>query len=72
MRCVRFLHFQYATKAIGSEKFMSPSDFVRSYLGLLADDNYNPETLRRIANCADTTKDGYVLTVLQEMLVCFI
>ncbi|KAK2150605.1 hypothetical protein LSH36_399g06029 [Paralvinella palmiformis] len=70
---LREIFDKYATKAIGSEKFMSPSDFVRSYLGLLADDNYNPETLRRIANCADTTKDGLISFVefkAFEALLC--
>ncbi len=39
---------------------MSCDDFVRGYLGLLKDDNYNQETVKILANSVDTTKDGLV------------
>lgn len=37
---------------------MTPEDFIRGYLGLYTEENYNKETVRLLASAADTTKDG--------------
>ena len=39
---------------------MTPNDFVRRFLGLLPQENYNEDTLKLFANVVDTTKDGCV------------
>lgn len=38
---------------------MTASDFVRSYLGLYTDANYNPDSVKLLAGIVDTSKDGY-------------
>lgn len=37
---------------------MTPSDFVRSYLGLYTDSGFNPESVALLAGIVDTDKDG--------------
>lgn len=39
---------------------MTPEDFVRRYLGMFAEENYNKESVRMIASAADTTRDGMI------------
>ena len=51
--------FQYTSIEKESESYMSYEDFVRRFLGLLTEDNYNPDTVKRLANCLDTNKNGY-------------
>ena len=50
--------FQYASVEANGEKFMTPVDFIRRFLGLLPGNNYNPDTVRLMSSAADTTKDG--------------
>ena len=40
------------------EHYMTPSDFVKGYLGLLSEPDTCDDTVRRLAGCVDTTKDG--------------
>lgn len=40
---------------------MTPSDFVRSYLGLYTNPDYNPDSVNLLAGIVDTSKDGFVL-----------
>ena len=40
------------------EHYMTPSDFVRGYLGLLSEPDTCDDTVKRLAGCVDTTKDG--------------
>ena len=49
---------QYARVVEDGEHYMTPSDFVQSYLGLHAQPQHNPKTVELIAGVADTTKDG--------------
>ncbi|CAI4226539.1 unnamed protein product [Auanema sp. JU1783] len=49
---------RFATKKKNGKLFMSSEDFIRKYLGLYTEENYNKETVRLLASAADTTKDG--------------
>uniref|UniRef100_A0A8C9X239 Solute carrier family 25 member 12 n=1 Tax=Sander lucioperca TaxID=283035 RepID=A0A8C9X239_SANLU len=51
---------QYATVVEDGEHYMTPRDFVQSYLGLHAQPQHNPKTVELIAGVADTTKDGLI------------
>ncbi|KAI4491263.1 hypothetical protein M0802_010297 [Mischocyttarus mexicanus] len=51
---------QYATQEKNGERFMTPSDFVRSFLGLYTDAEYNPDSVDLLAGIADTSKDGLI------------
>ena len=37
---------------------MSMNDFIRGYLGMMKEPNYNEDTVKLLGGCADTTKDG--------------
>lgn len=49
---------QYASVVEDEEHYMTPRDFVQSYLGLHTQPQHNPKTVELIAGVADTTKDG--------------
>lgn len=51
---------QYATQEKNGERFMTSSDFVRSYLGLYTDVDYNPDSVNLLAGIVDTSKDGLI------------
>ncbi|XP_043259319.1 calcium-binding mitochondrial carrier protein Aralar1 isoform X2 [Colletes gigas] len=51
---------QYASQEKNGERFMTPSDFVRSYLGLYTDTDYNPDSVKLLAGIVDTSKDGLI------------
>ncbi|XP_015606454.1 calcium-binding mitochondrial carrier protein Aralar1 isoform X2 [Cephus cinctus] len=51
---------QYATHEKNGEKFMTPADFVRSYLGLYTNTDYNPDSVKLLAAIVDTSKDGLI------------
>lgn len=53
-----FTILQYASQEKNGERFMTSSDFVRSYLGLYKDANYNPDSVNLLAGIVDTSKDG--------------
>ncbi|KAG8124928.1 putative Calcium-binding mitochondrial carrier protein [Naja naja] len=48
------------------QRYMTPEDFVRRYLGLYTEPHYNPKTVDLLAGVADQTKDG--LISFQEFL----
>uniref|UniRef100_A0A8C8A3A6 Solute carrier family 25 member 12 n=1 Tax=Oryzias sinensis TaxID=183150 RepID=A0A8C8A3A6_9TELE len=56
----------YASVVSDGEHYMTPQDFVQSYLGLHSQPQHNPKTVELIAGVADTTKDG--LISFQEFL----
>uniref|UniRef100_A0A8C6WWH9 Solute carrier family 25 member 12 n=1 Tax=Neogobius melanostomus TaxID=47308 RepID=A0A8C6WWH9_9GOBI len=58
----------YASVVQEGEHYMTPSNFVQSYLGLHAQPEHNPQTVELIAGVADTTKDGWTF---QLRLACF-
>lgn len=39
---------------------MTSSDFVRTYLGLYTNPDYNPDSVNLLAGIVDTSKDGFV------------
>ncbi|XP_012286081.1 calcium-binding mitochondrial carrier protein Aralar1 isoform X2 [Orussus abietinus] len=51
---------QYASQEKDGERFMTPCDFVRTYLGLYKDADYNPDSVRLLAGIVDTSKDGLI------------
>lgn len=51
---------KYASQEISGEKFMTSEDFVRKFLGLFQDENYNKESVKYLAYVADTNKDGLI------------
>lgn len=51
---------QYASVVDDGEHYMTPRDFVQSYLGLHVQPQFNPKTVDLLAGVADTTKDGWV------------
>lgn len=53
-----FMNLQYASQEKNGERFMTSSDFVRSYLGLYTDADYNPDSVNLLAGIVDTSKDG--------------
>lgn len=63
---LKTIFLKYASVVEDGEHYMTPRDFVQSYLGLHAQPQYNPKTVELIAGVADTTKDG--LISFQEFL----
>ncbi|XP_023225510.1 calcium-binding mitochondrial carrier protein Aralar1-like [Centruroides sculpturatus] len=57
---LREIFLKYASVEKDSDKFMTPEDFVRGFLGLYRHDDYNPNTVRLLGNILDTSKDGLV------------
>ncbi|CAB3401230.1 unnamed protein product [Caenorhabditis bovis] len=51
---------RFASQEKNGKKVMTPEDFIRRYLGLYTEENYNRETVRLLASAADTTKDGII------------
>ncbi|XP_076758284.1 calcium-binding mitochondrial carrier protein Aralar1 isoform X9 [Xylocopa sonorina] len=51
---------QYASQEKNGERFMTPSDFVRIYLGLYTNPDYNPDSVNLLAGIVDTSKDGLI------------
>ncbi|CAJ0957825.1 unnamed protein product, partial [Mesorhabditis belari] len=49
---------KYASTNRNGKKFMTSEDFIRRFLGLYTEENFNEETVRLLASAADTTKDG--------------
>ncbi|KAF1382547.1 hypothetical protein PFLUV_G00144920 [Perca fluviatilis] len=57
---LKTIFLKYARVVEDGEHYMTPSDFVQSYLGLHAQPQHNPKTVELIAGVADTTKDGLI------------
>ncbi|XP_043797152.1 calcium-binding mitochondrial carrier protein Aralar1 isoform X4 [Apis laboriosa] len=51
---------QYASQEKNGERFMTSSDFVRTYLGLYTNPDYNPDSVNLLAGIVDTSKDGLI------------
>uniref|UniRef100_A0A7E5A194 Calcium-binding mitochondrial carrier protein Aralar1 n=1 Tax=Panagrellus redivivus TaxID=6233 RepID=A0A7E5A194_PANRE len=51
---------KYASIDKDGRKFMTDVDFVRRFLGLFPEENYNRESVRLLASAADTSKDGLI------------
>ncbi|KAM7380543.1 hypothetical protein PAMP_003832 [Pampus punctatissimus] len=63
---LKTIFLKYASVVYDGEHYMTPRDFVQSYLGLHTQPQHNPKTVGLIAGVADTTKDG--LISFQEFL----
>uniref|UniRef100_A0A672JKK7 Calcium-binding mitochondrial carrier protein Aralar1-like n=1 Tax=Salarias fasciatus TaxID=181472 RepID=A0A672JKK7_SALFA len=63
---LKAIFLKYASVVEDGERYMTPKDFVQSYLGLHTQPLHNPKTVDLIAGVADTTKDG--LISFQEFL----
>ncbi|XP_061647641.1 electrogenic aspartate/glutamate antiporter SLC25A12, mitochondrial-like [Phyllopteryx taeniolatus] len=63
---LKAVFLKYASVVEDGEHYMTPKDFVQSYLGLQTQPQHNPKTVGLIAGVADTTKDG--LISFQEFL----
>jgi solute carrier family 25 aspartate/glutamate transporter 12/13 len=51
---------KYASITKSGEQFMTSDDFVRRFLGLFPEQNFNEESIKLLANIADTSKDGLI------------
>ncbi|KAL0832532.1 hypothetical protein ABMA28_000742 [Loxostege sticticalis] len=54
------IFLQYATVERNGEKHITSEDFVRKYLGLFNEDDYNKESVKLIAGIVDMDKDGFI------------
>ncbi|CAH2071830.1 unnamed protein product, partial [Iphiclides podalirius] len=54
------IFLKYATVEKNGEKYITSEDFVRKFLGLFDEDDYNKESVRLIAGIVDMDKDGYI------------
>ncbi|CAJ1079381.1 calcium-binding mitochondrial carrier protein Aralar1 isoform X1 [Xyrichtys novacula] len=57
---LKAIFLKYASVVEDGEHYMTPRDFVQSYLGLHTQPQHNPKTVELIAGVADTTKDGLI------------
>lgn len=54
------IFLKYATVEKNGEKHITSEDFVRKYLGLFSEDDFNKESVQLIAGIVDMDKDGYI------------
>jgi Ca2+-binding EF-hand superfamily protein len=51
---------KYAKHSILEQKAIKSEDLVQKYLGLLAENDFDEQTLKILANSVDLNKDGYI------------
>lgn len=51
---------KYASEEKNGERFMTAVDFVRGFLGLYPEANFNPNSVKLIGGVVDTSKDGLI------------
>ncbi|XP_032784962.2 calcium-binding mitochondrial carrier protein Aralar1 isoform X1 [Daphnia magna] len=51
---------KYASVSKGSEKLMTSADFIRGFLGLFPDANYDPASVALLGGIVDSSKDGLI------------
>ncbi|XP_045447001.1 calcium-binding mitochondrial carrier protein Aralar1 [Melitaea cinxia] len=54
------IFLKYATVEKNGQKYITSEDFVRKFLGLFDEDDYNLESVKLIAGIVDMDKDGYI------------
>ncbi|CAG9559556.1 unnamed protein product [Danaus chrysippus] len=54
------IFLKYATIEKNGEKYITSEDFVRKFLGLFDEDDYNKESVQLIAGIVDMDKDGFI------------
>lgn len=57
---LKSVFLKYASVDKNGEKYMSSSDFIQKYLGLLVEADSSSESVDLLAGIADTTKDGLI------------
>lgn len=57
---LREIFDRFASVEQKGSRFMTPENFIRDYLGMYPEANYNRETVKILASAADTTKDGLI------------
>ncbi|XP_069961321.1 calcium-binding mitochondrial carrier protein Aralar1 isoform X2 [Cherax quadricarinatus] len=57
---LREIFNKYASVEKSGEQFMTAADFVRNYLGLYTEPNYNPNSITLLGGILDTSKDGLI------------
>ena len=56
---LREIFNKYASQVdADGERFMTPDDFIRKYLGLYKHDDYSKSTVLQLGSLLDTSKDG--------------
>uniref|UniRef100_T1JI93 EF-hand domain-containing protein n=1 Tax=Strigamia maritima TaxID=126957 RepID=T1JI93_STRMM len=51
---------KYASATEDGEKYMTSNDFIRGFLGLYKEENYNPAVIKLLGGVIDTSKDGLI------------
>lgn len=51
---------KYAHYTVYNQKAIKTEDFVQKYLGLMSEEDYNPSTLKLLANAVDLDKNGFI------------
>lgn len=51
---------KYAAHTIYNQKAIKTEDFIQKYLGLMSQKDYNPATLKLLANAVDLDKNGFI------------
>ncbi|XP_037081771.1 calcium-binding mitochondrial carrier protein Aralar1-like isoform X2 [Pollicipes pollicipes] len=54
------IFLQYASVEKDGEKYMTPTDFIRNFLGWFTDNNYNSTSVKLLGGIIDTSKDGLI------------
>ncbi|XP_050664081.1 calcium-binding mitochondrial carrier protein Aralar1 isoform X1 [Leptidea sinapis] len=57
---LREIFLRYASVEKNGEKYITSEDFVRNFLGLFNEDDYNKESVKLIAGIVDMDKDGFI------------
>jgi len=57
---LKAIYDKYATGGNENEKLMTSSDFIRGFLGLFPDANFNPRSVSLLGGIIDTSKDGFI------------
>lgn len=57
---LRRIFQKYASVEKKGEQFMTSEDFIRGYLGMQPERNYNADTMKLLAGVVDQTKDGLI------------
>lgn len=57
---LRQIFEKYVSVTRQGDKFMTLDDFVRKFLRLYPDENFDPDTVQLLGSVADTSKDGLI------------
>jgi len=51
---------KYANHTSFNQRAIKTEDFVQKFLGLMSEEDYNPDTLKLLANSVDLDKNGFI------------